>query len=164
MFACLVPFLGLKNIFLKRGNIIINLLATLISLILYGGYFVALILLVTYLIDKDMFGQLPYCNKNPSRSIIINGFCFPLCFRCLAITLTLFLFIPFFLFSFTRLNKKLLILAIICLLIGFLDGLLQYGFNIMSTNTRRVITGILGGFGISYILGFLILELKSRRI
>ena len=165
MLKFILPFYGIKEIILKKGNIIINILAIFIAIILYISYYVGMILLFSYLFDKDNFGLIPICNKIKDRALIINGFTFPLCYRCLSITLMIFLFLPFFMFGISKYYKSFFIIAIIFLLIGLIDGILQYGFNIMSNNIRRIITGGIAGIGISYVLAyFLQLFFKKFKI
>lgn len=165
MLKFILPFYGIKEIIMKKDNIFINLLATFIAILLYTLYFVGIILLFAYFLDKDNFGLIPLCNKIKERALTINGFTFPLCYRCLSISLMIFLFLPFFMFGINKYYKSIFIIAIIFILIGLIDGILQYGFNIMSNNIRRIITGGIAGIGISYVLAsFLQLIFKKFKI
>lgn len=83
------------------------------------------------------------CHQRPERSFFISGFQFPVCARCTglllgyisAIILWRCLVVPFSIYS-------ILILPIA------IDGMTQYlGFR-KSTQFLRVITGILGGYGL----------------
>lgn len=155
MLSFVLPFYGLKNIINHKGNIFINIISCVVSLFLYTAYYILILFVVTFLINKDNFGIIPICNKMSERTLIINGFVFPICYRCMTISLTLFIFIPTFIFCVNKFNKLIIIISIILVIIGFLDGLLQYVFNIDSTNLRRVITGMLAGLGFSYLFSFI---------
>lgn len=92
------------------------------------------------------FGTWLGCHQLPKRSFFIKGHQFPICARCtgvmfgqlLAIILIWFLQIPFY-------------VNLIMLIPLGIDWGLQYFFKIMSTNVRRFITGIICGFGCTYI-------------
>lgn len=159
MLSFVLPFYGLKNIINHKGNIFINIISCVVSLCLYTTYYVLILFLITYLINKDNFGIIPICNKIPERTLIINDFVFPICYRCMAMSLTLFIFIPTFSFCLNKFNKFIIIISIILFLIGILDCLLQYIFNIDSTNLRRAITGMLAGLGFSYLFSFIFSKL-----
>ncbi len=156
MLNFILPFYGIKNIITKKGNVFINLLGTVISLLLYTTYYLIILFTVTYLLDKNNFGIVPICNKIAERALTINGFVFPICYRCLAISLSIFLFLPFFALGLNNYNKTFFIISIIFMIIGIIDGLLQYGFGFTSTNLRRVFTGGLAGIGFSYFITYII--------
>ena len=88
-------------------------------------------------------GQKLHCHQMPERSFFWKGYQFPICARCLGVIIGhLFGVISLFLFEFP------IKLSIIFLFIMFLDWFIQYVGILESTNARRLVTGILGGFGL----------------
>lgn len=89
------------------------------------------------LILKYMF----FCHKQPERSFFYKGKQFPICARCTGILLGYILGIIYVLFF-----KSLGIILEFSLMIPLLiDGWGQYIGWFKSTNSRRLITGILAG-------------------
>ena len=88
-------------------------------------------------------GQLTGCHQMPDRSFFIKGCQLPVCARCCGVILGYLFAIPSFLFF--RFHALLSIL-------GCLGMLTDWGLQALklkpSTNIRRFITGILGGYGI----------------
>lgn len=86
------------------------------------------------------------CHQKRERSFFVKGYQFPVCARCTG------LYIGYFLGIF-NLILSINIYYLFSLTIPFvLDTTLQYGFNIMSNNFRRIISGILFGFFLTAIL------------
>lgn len=84
------------------------------------------------------------CHQMPERSFFIKGYQFPVCARCTGVFIG-YLLAPFF---YVKVGfAKLKGFAIGGLVLMFLDWLLQAVHFKESTNGRRFITGILGGFG-----------------
>lgn len=107
---------------------------------------------VSFLKGFNKLGDLSGCHQIPERCFKIKGYIFPICARCTgvvlgeAISLTMLL-----------LGYKLNILTnIILLLIMGLDWFIQYINIIESTNMRRFITGILGGYAIINLYYYII--------
>lgn len=93
------------------------------------------------------------CHQKPERSFYYKQFQFPICARCLGINIGYILGISSLLFiKITFITALLLCIPII------IDVFMQYHLKIMSTNLRRLITGILGGFGqvIIFIYGIMV--------
>lgn len=84
------------------------------------------------------------CHQIPERSIFVCGYQFPVCSRCMGIMIGGILSI------ILAVSGVLLSLWISCIIIFpmIIDGGIQYKFNVMSTNLRRILTGILFGVGI----------------
>lgn len=84
------------------------------------------------------------CHQMPERSFFYKGFQFPVCARCTGVLLST---VPaIFVFCFKRLPVK------ICALLSsvmFLDWFVQFLEIRESTNTRRLVTGLIGGFGVT---------------
>ena len=83
------------------------------------------------------------CHQKPERSFFLGGYQFPLCARCTGVLIG-------YLCSFLLLLFGCLIRPLICLLFLvplILDGGVQLLFNVLSNNTRRVVTGIVFGLG-----------------
>lgn len=92
-------------------------------------------------------GKEPLCNGRPERAPHIGSFCFPLCWRCTAISLGA-IAMGFFNLSYCFYHPLVgtivaLGLAMPCLA----DGLLQKYAKKESTNIRRILTGLLAGIG-----------------
>lgn len=92
------------------------------------------------------------CHQMPQRSFFIKGYQLPICARCCGI-LTGYI-IGFILFIFKI--KFNILISFILMFSTLIDWLLQF-FNILkSTNTRRLITGTLGGIGIIEFLYYIL--------
>ena len=89
-------------------------------------------------------GEMLGCHQMPERSFFINGFQFPVCARCTGVIISAIIAtIVFF-------KKKLPVgLCIAMSSVMLLDWGIQYLEIKESTNTRRLITGLIGGFGYS---------------
>lgn len=88
------------------------------------------------------------CHGIPERCLIIKGKRMKICARCLGANLGHI--ISFALFIFWLLPSWYW--GIIGLSILLFDWALQTYFNIMSNKYRRVVTGIIGGFGVGVLL------------
>lgn len=98
------------------------------------------------------FGTNCGCHQLPERSFFIKGYQFPVCARCTGVLVGyIACLICHFIFG-TRLS--------VCLagcLVMFADWYIQYLDIKESTNIRRLITGIMGGYG---VMGIQILCVK----
>lgn len=84
-----------------------------------------------------------HCHQMPERSFFWKGYQFPVCARCFGVIIGHILgIVSLFFIEFS------IVLSIAFLLLMFFDWFLQYLGILESTNVRRLITGILGGFGI----------------
>ena len=100
--------------------------------------------------NMKILDYLFICHKLPERSFFYKGKQFPICARCtgiligylIALLMAFFIEIPL-MFSFVLLIP-----------IG-IDGIGQYLGKWTSTNTRRLITGILAGIATIYIIIFI---------
>lgn len=82
------------------------------------------------------------CHQMPERSFSFRNYQFPICARCTGVIISAF--ISFFLF----LKRKMSIC--LCLMLSsvmLIDWLIQYLKIKESTNIRRFVTGLIGGFG-----------------
>lgn len=84
------------------------------------------------------------CHQMPERSFFYKGYQFPVCARCTGVILSAFLATIIFI-------KKKLRVSLCIAMSGVMltDWLLQYFDILASTNRRRLITGLIGGFGYS---------------
>lgn len=100
------------------------------------------------------------CHQMPERSFFYKGYQFPVCARCTGVIISSFL--AFFIFLKKRISKKL---CVILSGVMFLDWFIQYIKIKESTNTRRFITGLIGGFGYAtlhlYLYKFIIDSVRS---
>ena len=79
----------------------------------------------------------------PDRSFFIKGHQFPVCARCTGVLIGYILGI-----ALHFLVGTYIVYCVIACAIMFIDWYIQYLEIKMSTNIRRFITGILGGYGI----------------
>jgi len=87
-------------------------------------------------------GERAGCHQKPERSFFYHGYQFPVCARCTGAILGYILAVPaYFLIGF------LLPLSIAGILVLLADWLLQAVKLKESNNRRRLITGIMGGYG-----------------
>ena len=92
-------------------------------------------------------GKVPLCNNRPDRGIYINGFCLPLCARCTGILAGSIA--GTILVKALRKNTKPsdTLLGAAMILPTAVDGIAEYAFGKESYNKRRLITGLIAGFG-----------------
>lgn len=95
------------------------------------------------------------CHQKAERSFFINGYQFPICARCTGIAIG-FVVALFLLWKKIYIN---IIISAILFLIMFIDWLCQYLKIKKSNNTRRFITGLTGGFGMSFFYYYIIIFL-----
>ncbi|MDD7793191.1 DUF2085 domain-containing protein [Clostridium sp. 'White wine YQ'] len=90
----------------------------------------------------------PTCHQRSDRCFFLGNYQFPLCARCTGMTLGYILSI------FTLIKIGSIPISIVLLAIMFLDWLIQFLGLLNSTDTRRLITGILGGYAVvgSYLI------------
>lgn len=88
-------------------------------------------------------GSRTGCHQRADRSFFFKGYQFPVCARCTGVLIGYCLTIPIYLLlSFYYQH------CFVACLIMLLDWMIQYFKIRESTNFRRLITGILGGFGV----------------
>ena len=104
------------------------------------------------------------CHQIPERSFTIHGKQFPICARCTGVLIgNIASYIMFFLYTIP------LKFYIVGCIIMFIDWLIQYIGIRESTNFRRLITGIIGGYslttlycmGIKYVVQFFLESFKQ---
>ena len=93
------------------------------------------------------FGYRLACHQMTDRSFFINGYQFPVCARCTGVIIGEVVAI---LLILLRINIGF-IWAVALLLVMGADWFLQYTNWVESNNTRRVITGISGGLGLTFL-------------
>lgn len=101
----------------------------------------------TYIFSNpfNKLGKYPICNGKKHRGIFIGEFCLPLCSRCTAIVLS------FVTFYFLLGPPRHIWLYALLLIPTLIDGLLQYGLKLESTNIRRILFGFFCGIGLAQI-------------
>ncbi len=107
-----------------------------------------------------IFGKKVGCHQIPERSFAVKGYQFPICARCFGVMVGYAITIPcVFLFG------KDIVLYIIFMFLMFLDWFVQYIEICESTNIRRFVTGVLGGYGVFgteiYILSFIFKTVRN---
>lgn len=95
----------------------------------------------------NILAMLFMCHKRPDRSFFFRGKQFPVCARCTGIILGYILGIIYIIY-FKR-NRMILYMSMISFGIPLLiDGIYQLCREYVSTNLRRLITGILAGISV----------------
>lgn len=97
----------------------------------------------SFWLDLMKIGAKSGCHQLPERSFFVNGYQFPICARCTGVIIGYILSVTAFCFFMTPLR----ICTVLCFIM-FADWLIQYLKILNSTNIRRFITGILGGYGL----------------
>lgn len=93
------------------------------------------------------FGKRMGCHQMPERSFFFKGYQFPICARCTGVFIGELIAIILLLCSI----KINFIVSVALLLLMGMDWGLQFIKILESNNIRRLITGISGGFGLTYI-------------
>ena len=88
-------------------------------------------------------GRLTGCHQLPERSIFIKGYQLPLCARCAGIVIGELVAIPAW-----NIYPIEIVSALLLGLPLAIDGMVQYANLVPSTNFRRMVTGILAGWGL----------------
>lgn len=106
-------------------------------------------------------GHLLGCHQRPDRSFFFRGHQFPLCARCTGLLIGYFAF--FLLFHVIRPSIEV---SILLLSIMLADWMIQQTGLKESTNKRRLLTGILCGYGLAnlYVQIFFILKVIFLQI
>ena len=109
-----------------------------------------------------LFGEKLGCHQKPERSFFIKGYQMPVCARCSGVFIGYLIAIPLYLW---------LSISWIVALAGCGIMLFDWGIQAMtrkeSTNIRRLITGIFGGYGIMSVqikLAAIMLRSIGRRL
>lgn len=114
----------------------------------------------TVLNKFEEIGSMSGCHQIPERCLVFRGYRFPICSRCTGVIVGEILFI---ILTFCNIHINLLF-AFFLLLIMFLDWAIQYVHILESNNIRRLITGILGGYGLLtfyyYVLKYILCYFK----
>ncbi len=102
-------------------------------------------------IDLMEFGHRIGCHQMESRSFSINGYQFPVCARCTGVILGEIVVIILLFFS-VKINFVWSVILLLCMGV---DWFIQYINILQSNNIRRLITGLMGGIGLTYIYYYL---------
>lgn len=106
-------------------------------------------------------GRLLGCHQKPERSFFYKEYQFPLCARCTGVIIATFFAVV--LFFKRRIKFKT---SVLLSFIMFFDWFLQFVKIKQSNNNRRLITGLIGGYGVAtihmYFYKFLFDKLKKQ--
>lgn len=94
-------------------------------------------------INMMKIGAKTGCHQRADRSFFVRNRQFPICARCTGVVLGYIIALVVFIFCMT----PLWLCTLLCVIM-FLDWLIQYLKIKESNNIRRLITGILGGYGL----------------
>ena len=100
-------------------------------------------------------GERIGCHQIPKRSFFFKGYQFPVCARCTGVILGEFISIILLLCS---IRIHFIVSCILLIPMG-IDWGLQFLKILESDNIRRLITGMLGGFALTYIYYYLIMSI-----
>ena len=89
----------------------------------------------------------------PERSFFCKGYQFPICARCTGVIIGEVITILLLIF---RVQPNIIIPIFLLSIMG-LDWFVQFINILQSNNIRRLITGICGGIGLTYIYYYLII-------
>lgn len=92
------------------------------------------------------------CHRMPERSFFVKGYQLPVCARCTGFYISLILYFIYTFYFYVDYNIILLIFAILLLIPTAIDGLTQLFEYRESNNVLRLITGLMGGIGLSIIV------------
>lgn len=116
------------------------------------NYIIMLHLHEIFQLMAERFGKAPLCNGRADRAPHIFGKCFILCWRCTSLIFTVllcsFLCWLFMGSMYAELEIHEILYALILIYPTAVDGILQYFFQIESTNARRIIFGFISGIGL----------------
>ena len=93
-----------------------------------------------------IYGHRVGCHQRADRSFFWKGFQFPLCARCTGVLISYIFSLPIFLIFGGNFAVCVVLMAVM-----FVDWFIQYLKIKESTNLRRLITGMCGGYGIMTI-------------
>ena len=106
------------------------------------------------------FGEKIGCHQIPERSFFVKTYQMPICARCTGVLISSFTAMIVFFFY-----KLKFLWCLLLSFIMFLDWFIQYINIKKSTNRRRFVTGILGGYGfmtIQMYIYMLILKILAK--
>ena len=103
-------------------------------------------------------GRFLGCHQMYDRSFFIKGYQFPVCARCTGVIVAQILTIIAIIVGF-RISSLYSILLLIPMAI---DWSLQYFQVLISTNIRRLISGLLAGIGLTYIYFYIIIFIYNK--
>ncbi|WP_253275450.1 DUF2085 domain-containing protein [Rossellomorea aquimaris] len=89
------------------------------------------------------------CHRIPERSLVVRGKQFPLCFRCMGILVGMLIGIPFVWLYFPSVTFVHFVYAGILIIPLLADGYTQKWMWRTSTNSLRLLTGLLCGIGLA---------------
>ncbi len=161
----LIPYLSINNIVHHRGKLIYNLIGILTSSFLVTIAIFLVAIIFNILLPENLeivIGETTICNRMPDRTLIINGFVFPLCYRCFFLCYGFVSFFLFFMVNGVKIKLWKIILFCCGIILAIMDGFLQYFLNYESNNIRRIITGFIGGLSIAYVFAAMITFLLYR--
>lgn len=104
-------------------------------------------------IDFMEYGHRIGCHQIPERSFFYKKYQFPICARCTGVIFGELITIILLLVG---IKINLLISVILLLIMGF-DWFIQFIKLLASNNGRRLLTGISGGIGLTYIYYYIII-------
>jgi len=106
------------------------------------------------------YGKRIGCHQMPERSFFYKDYQFPVCARCTGVIIGEIITIIILIFGI-KLNIST---SVFLLGIMGIDWFIQFIKVLQSNNIRRLITGISGGIGLTYIYYYLIIYIIKQII
>jgi uncharacterized membrane protein len=101
--------------------------------------------------NLNIFTQF-ICHRIPERTFNICGYYFPVCSRCMGFYIGAFSYFIYVYFNFVEYTSSLIFIAFLMIIPTFLDGYTQLIGLRESNNILRLLTGLLGGFGLAILI------------
>ena len=92
------------------------------------------------------------CHRRPERSFFIHGHQFPVCVRCTGYYISLFIYFIYTYFYYVDYSYTLILFSILLNVPAFIDGFTQFVGYRESNNALRLVTGLLGGWGLGIFI------------
>lgn len=102
---------------------------------------------------KEDWGKKPLCNRMPERAPHIGAFCFPICWRCLGISLGVITLFVAYSLGLVNWSEDLYVRLVVLVGIApcLVDYLLQRWTKYTSNNPKRFVFGMLSGMSIRMV-------------
>lgn len=89
------------------------------------------------------------CHQRRDRSFHIRSHQLPICARCTGVLIGQTLTVIILAFGIRLPLAVAIPISVLCMLVTFIDWFIQFKWHIESNNVRRLVTGVLGGIGLT---------------
>ena len=101
------------------------------------------------------------CHRIPERTFQIKEHYFPVCSRCTGFYIGAFSYFTFVYFVYVEYNIYLIFIAFLMVIPTIIDGFTQFLGLRESNNSLRLVTGLIGGLGLSICIKALKFAMSS---